>query len=214
MASSDKPNREYTSCIEIVSITVNEAYHEDPDIVKDSLGILASVDTLLKAWSGLDLTDGKHFCIVHEWASLEDHQKFMADEALYASLLATVQKYMAGITMMHIQFHKDPRPTFSAPLTEIVACIPRAGVSRSVVSQLVGSLVDVLNESGSDLRSSKREAAFGDCLEDDRTVVAIGWEDFKTSEHVMKTDEVQAMLKRLKHVANLETRSLSLTSFK
>ena len=40
--------REYTPCIEIVSIVVNEAYHEDPDIVKESLSILASVEKLRK----------------------------------------------------------------------------------------------------------------------------------------------------------------------
>ena len=46
--SSDSMGREYSSCVEIVMITVNDRYHEDARIVDESLSILSNAEKLQK----------------------------------------------------------------------------------------------------------------------------------------------------------------------
>lgn len=39
-------SQRFTSCIEIVTILLNDVYHEDPHVVDESLEILSSVETI------------------------------------------------------------------------------------------------------------------------------------------------------------------------
>lgn len=111
-----------------------------------------------------------------EWPSISDHEAFMADTDTYQKLLATVNEYMADLSMFHVRFLHDPLPAFRSPIVEITII-----TSEDANNDSVRSLIDVLN--GESVASgSRRNATYGRVVEDSgRVVVVCGWDSLEVS---------------------------------
>ena len=153
-----------------------------------------------RGYAGLDLLDRRDFCIVHgmydealsassrtqahnyslEWLTIEDHKAFMADTATYSLLLSSVQRYMNGLAMMHIDFMSDPFPAFHAPVAEITFFTAEGNVSREQVIEHVARVVKTLNEEGGAMKAAGT-AVYGSCVEDQRVALVCGWESLEVS---------------------------------
>ncbi|KAI0070717.1 hypothetical protein K474DRAFT_1669766 [Panus rudis PR-1116 ss-1] len=105
---------------EIALLEVNDAYKSNPDLAKEMLDYLASIDGSQKIYYGLDLDNPDHWWLIIEWTTLEAHHKFMNDKAAYGLLAQKSGKFAKGLVrMFHVNLVDDASRAFSAPVTEI-----------------------------------------------------------------------------------------------
>ena len=122
------------------------------------------------------------------WESLEKHQAFMNDKAIYNPMLAAVASMfdLATLTMWHIRTTSEPFAALEAPITELTTFTLREGHSPAVLEALVQKIAHGLNEASKPNAAGIVDATCGTILEDEKVVVLIvGWTTFEVCWHLL-----------------------------